>query len=64
MLFAIKTSGNPASLLTDALVDDDLCGLVLVGADDDVAGVLRQDDLHQLAADTRLNKDREAVHIR
>ena len=46
-------SGNPASLLVDALVDD-LRGLVLVGADDDVASVLGQHDLHQLSPDPRL----------
>ena len=47
------THGNPASLLGDSL-GDDLRSLVLVGADDDVAGVLRQHDLHQLPADAGL----------
>ena len=47
------TYGNPASLLGDSF-GDDLRGLVLVGADDDMAGILRQHDLHQLSTETRL----------
>ena len=53
--YTIKLSGNPASLVGDALADDLRC-LVLVGADDDVAGVLRQHDLHQLPSDPGLRK--------
>ena len=50
-------SVNPASLFGDSLADD-ILGLVLVGADDDVAGVVGQHDLHQLPANPRLG-DRE-----
>ena len=51
---AVRPLPPPTELPGVPLVADDLGGLVLVGADDDVAGVLGQHDLHQLPADPGL----------
>ena len=52
---AVRPLPPPTELPGVPLVADDLGGLVLVGADDDVARVFGQHDLHQLPA-------RAAVH--